>query len=150
MSDEQLPKLRPVNPRWLQFEGQRLLHIQDPLGLSDKTIIVPHSVAPLLGLLDGARNLDEVRAAFLLRSSAYLTPTQIEALIDNLDQALLLDNRRFRNALQEAVDAYRSGPSGSLPSPEEPMKKTPTPCWKLSTATVTPQNPRPRQTPAPW
>ncbi len=110
MSDEQLPKLRPVNPRWLQFEGQRLLHIQDPLGLSDKTIIVPHSVAPLLGLLDGARNLDEVRAAFLLRSSAYLTPTQIEALIDNLDQALLLDNRRFRNALQEAVDAYRSGP----------------------------------------
>ena len=110
MSDEQLPKLRPVNPRWLQFEGQRLLHIQDPLGLSDKTIIVPHSVAPLLGLLDGARNLDEVRAAFLLRSSSYLTPNQIEALIDNLDQALLLDNRRFRNALQEAVDAYRSGP----------------------------------------
>ena len=109
MSDE-LPKLRPLTPRWLQFEGQRLLHVQDPLGLSDKTIIVPHYVAPLLALLDGARNLDEVRAAFLLRSSSYLTPSQIEALIDNLDQALMLDNPRFRTALQEAVDAYRSGP----------------------------------------
>ena len=109
MPDE-LPRLRPLNLRWLQFEGQRLLHVQDPLGLSEKTIIVPHSAAPLLALLDGTRNLDEVRAAFLLRSSAYLTPSQIEALIDNLDQALLLDNRRFRNAVQEAVDAYRSGP----------------------------------------
>ena len=87
-----------------------MLHVQDPLGLSEKTIILPDSAAPLLALLDGTRNLDEVRAAFLLRSSAYLTPSQIESLIDNLDQALLLDNRRFRNAVQEAVDAYRSGP----------------------------------------
>ena len=109
MSNE-FPKLRPLNPRWLQFEGQRLLHVQDPLGLSDKTIIVPHYVAPLLALLDGTRNLDEVRAAFLLRSSSYLTPSQIEALIDNLDQALMLDNPRFQTALQEAVDAYRSEP----------------------------------------
>ena len=106
----ELPKLRPLNPRWLQFEGQRLLHVQDPLGLSDKTIIVPHYVAPLLALLDGTRNFDEVRAAFLLRSNSYLTPSQIEALIENLDQALMLDNQRFQTAMQEAVDAYRSEP----------------------------------------
>ena len=87
-----------------------MLHVQDPLSLSDKTIVVPQAVAPLLALLDGTRDLDEVRAAFLLRSSAYLTPSQIESLIDNLDQALLLDNRRFRDAVQEAVDAYRSQP----------------------------------------
>ena len=87
-----------------------MLHVQDPLSLSDKTIVVPQAVAPLLALLDGTRDLDEVRAAFLLRSSAYLTPSQIESLIENLDQALLLDNRRFRDALQEAVDDYRSQP----------------------------------------
>ncbi len=88
-----------------------MLHVQDPLSLSDKTIVVPQPVAPLLALLDGTRDLDEVRAAFLLRSSAYLTPSQIESLIENLDQALLLDNRRFRNAVQEVVTAYRSQPS---------------------------------------
>ncbi len=107
---EERPKLRPLNLRWFHWEGQRLLHVQDPLRLSDKTIVVPQPVAPLLGLLDGSRDLDEVRAAFLLRSSAYLTPSQIESLIDNLDQALLLDNRRFRHAVQELVDAYRSQP----------------------------------------
>ena len=110
MPDER-PKLRPLNPRWFHWEGQRLLHIQDPLSLSDKTIVVPQPMAPLLALLDGTRDLDEVRAAFLLRSSAYLTPSQIESLIDNLDQALLLDNRRFRNAVQDLVAAYRSQPS---------------------------------------
>ena len=145
MLDER-PKLRPLNPRWFHWEGQRLLHVQDPLSLSDKTIVVPQAVAPLLGLLDGTRDLDEVRAAFLLRSSAYLTPSQIESLIDNLDQALLLDNRRFHNAVQELVDAYRSGPSrqpafagGAYEQdPDELLSTLDGYCSQASTATEAP------------
>ncbi len=145
MLDEQLPKLRPVDLRWVQWQGQQLLHIQDPLRLSDKTIIVPPAMAPLLALLDGTRDPDAVRSAFLLRSQVYLKPDQIQGLIDSLDQALLLDNRRFRNAMQEALGAYRSGPfrkpalaGGAYPEdPDALLETLHSYCADVETATHT-------------
>lgn len=107
---DELPKLRPVNPRWVQWEGQQLLQLQDPLRLSDSVVMVPQVMAPLLALLDGKRDPDALRVSYLLRSGVPLLPSQIETFLQSLDQALLLDNRRFRDAMQEALSSYRSSP----------------------------------------
>ena len=104
------PKLRPLNPRWAQWEGQQVLVLQDPLRLSQGALMVPGPIAPVLGLLDGTRDLDAVRMGFLLRTGVQLTASQVETFVRTLDEALLLDNGRFQIARSEALQTYRSGP----------------------------------------
>ena len=104
------PKLRPLNPRWVQLEGQQVLVLQDPLRLSESALMVPGPIVPVLGLLDGTRDLDAVRIGFLLRTGVPLTPGQVETFVRTLDEALLLDNGRFQAAQKEALLSYRSGP----------------------------------------
>ena len=72
--------------------------------------MVPQPMAPLLALLDGERDPEALRVSFLLRSGVPLLPRQVEAFIESLDQAFLLDNQRFRDAMQKALSSYRSGP----------------------------------------
>ena len=107
---DELPKLRPLNLHWVQWEGRQVLQLQDPLRLSDSVVMVPQPMAPLLALLDGNRDPEAVRVSFLLRSGVPLLPGQIETFIQSLDQAFLLDNQRFRDAMQEVLSSYRSGP----------------------------------------
>ena len=107
---DELPKLRPLNPHWVQWEGRQVLQLQDPLRLSDGVVMVPQAIAPLLALLDGERDLDALRVSFLLRSGVPLLPSQVESFIQSLDEAFLLDNQRFRDAMQQALLSYRSGP----------------------------------------
>jgi len=72
--------------------------------------MVPQPMAPLLALLDGKRDPEAIRVSFLLRSGVPLLPRQVETFIESLDQAFLLDNQRFRDAIQEALSSYRSSP----------------------------------------
>ena len=73
-------------------------------------IMVPQPMAPLLALLDGQRDPDGVRVSFLLRTGVSLPPGQIESFIESLDQAFLLDNRRYQDAIQKMLLSYRSDP----------------------------------------
>ena len=104
------PKLRSLNPRWIQWEGRQVLQLQDPLRLSDSVVMVPQAMAPLLALLNGERGPEALRVSFLLRHGVPLLPRQVETFIESLDQALLLDNQRYRDAMREALSSYHSGP----------------------------------------
>ena len=65
MISDELPKLRQLNLRWVQWEGRQVLQLQDPLRLSDGVVMVPQEIAPLLALLDGQRDPDAVRSTGL-------------------------------------------------------------------------------------
>ena len=103
-------KLRPLNLQWAQWEGQRVISLQDPLRLSEGVLMVAGPMAPLLALLDGTRDLDGLRVGFELRTGMTLSPSQIEGFIESLDDALLLDNQRFRDVMEQAIRSYRSAP----------------------------------------
>ena len=107
---QDLPKLRPLNVRWITWQGQPVLSLSDPLRLTGGTALVPQAVAPLLALCDGTRDPDALRAGFLLRTGATILPSQVEELIHSLDGALLLDSPRFRRVLRETEEAYRAAP----------------------------------------
>ena len=107
---EELPKLRSLNLRWVQWEGRQVLQLEDPLRLGDAMVMVPQPMAPLLALLDGQRDPDGVRVSFLLRTGVSLLPSQIDSFIQSLDQAFLLDNQRYQDAMRKALLSYRSGP----------------------------------------
>ena len=104
------PQLRQLNIRWSQYEGQKVLVLQDPLRLSDNSLMVPMPLAPIMGLLDGYRDLDAIRTGFLLRTGITLSPDHVESLVKTLDEALLLENQRFFDARQQALQQYRSEP----------------------------------------
>ena len=127
---ESLPKLRPLNVQWVDWEGRPMVSLQDPLRLGGAGIMVPEIMAQLLGLSDGTRDLEELRREFVMRTGMNILPSQVESLVRALDDALLLDNPRFRRALAQAMDAYRGGPfrspalaGGSYPAdPRELLK----------------------------
>ena len=105
------PKLRPVEPVWIEHQGQRFLHLRDPMGLSKSAVLVPQHLTPLLALCDGTRDLDTLRSGLAVRTGIQLTPSQICEFVAGLDAALALDSDAFAEASAEALHRYRASES---------------------------------------
>jgi len=121
------PKLRPVETHWIEHGGQPALLLRDRLGLSEQAVVVPRPLVPLLMLCDGTRDVGALRAAFELRSGLNLSLSTLQRILDQLDQALLLESPRFEEAKAAALAAFRQAPArppvlagGSYP--EEPAE----------------------------
>jgi AmmeMemoRadiSam system protein B len=107
------PKLREVEAHLAEQGGKLAVLLRDPLRLSDKVVLLPRHLAPLLALCDGSRNEAELRAALAVRTGIYLTPGMLGQILTRLDEALLLDNKRFAQARRAALEAYRAAPHRS-------------------------------------
>jgi AmmeMemoRadiSam system protein B len=109
MTDEN-PKFRPINPQPASAQGQPILVLQDPLQLSDKVAYLPQALAPMLALCDGSRTVNEVRASLMIRAGLSISTSDLQGILDQLDQVLLLENGRSAAAIRAAVEAYREAP----------------------------------------
>jgi AmmeMemoRadiSam system protein B len=67
-------------------------------------------MAPLLALCDGTRDIGGLHASLAVRFGMRVGPEVLEQLVAALDEALLLDNDRFAQALERALAAYRQAP----------------------------------------
>lgn len=105
-----LPKLRPLDTRWVSDGGQHYLLLRDPLGLNPGQMVVPARLAPLLALCDGTRTVETLRTGFLLRTGITLSTAEIEAFLHRLDDALFLEGERVEQAKEEGLERYRSAP----------------------------------------
>ena len=103
----QQPKLRVLQPTWVQHNGGQYLDLRDPLGIASKGVLIPQQVAPLLALIDGSRTIEGLRHGFALRSGVQLTANQLDELVASLDSALLLEGDTFNRAYQAAIRRYR-------------------------------------------
>ena len=101
------PKLRSVEPVWVQHQGDVYLQLRDPLELTDKTVAVPRHLAPLLALCDGTRDPITLRTGLALRTGIQLSASQVSSFLQSLDDALLLDNGAFKKASAQALATYR-------------------------------------------
>jgi hypothetical protein len=88
-------------------EGRRLV-LRDGGGISRHVLAVPPLLAPVLALCDGTRTLEELRTAATLRLRHAISAEQIAEVVETLDEALFLDNARYREARNEQLSAYRS------------------------------------------
>ena len=105
------PKLRRVEPRRIQYQGQPFIQLHDPLGIADRNILLPEGVAPLLALADGTRDAAGLQASLLLHTGVHVSQEQIQELIDGLDEACLLDNDTYESAVAAAMASYREADS---------------------------------------
>jgi AmmeMemoRadiSam system protein B len=110
MTQSLYPKLRAVDPRPIVHGGRPSILLRDPLQLTEGNIVIPQQLAPLLALCDGTRDISGLQASLAVRFRLRVGPEVLEQLVDALDEALLLDNERFAQALERALTAYRQAP----------------------------------------
>jgi AmmeMemoRadiSam system protein B len=111
MSGEMRPKLRHVQVSRGQQHGQQVLVLSDPWGLSDCAVILPASLAPVLEMCDGTRDVATLRTVLELRIGLRVGPDYLEKMFIALDKALMIDNEHFAQVYEEAVKKFRTAPS---------------------------------------
>ena len=121
------PKLRPIRIYPLTHQGQPSLMLRDPLHLTERVMVVPRQLAPVLGLMDGTRDLDELRAAVMVRAGMRVSNGDLENIVNQLDQAFLLHGERFSEACDAALARYHQSPfryptSAGASYPADPAK----------------------------
>ena len=103
-------RLRPLEPRPIVQHGQRAIWLRDPLALSDKRVVVPQQLVPLLTLIDGSRDCSALRASLAVRHGLALPEAAMLNILRTLDEAYLLDNEHSKEALGATRDAFRAAP----------------------------------------
>ena len=106
----QRPKLRSIQPHPAVVQGKQFFVLQDPLQLAESAVVIPQAIAPLLFYCDGTRTLAELRSALMIRAGIQVSMEDLQRVIEQLDEALLLENERSAAAQDRALDAFRAAP----------------------------------------
>ncbi|MGD9101758.1 MAG: AmmeMemoRadiSam system protein B, partial [Anaerolineae bacterium] len=72
-----------------------------------RMLVISRQLAPLLALMDGTRNVDELRASLAIRFGMRIGQAELAQFVDQLDDALLLHNERFLTACDVVLTRYR-------------------------------------------
>lgn len=94
-NDRPIPPLRPVETLPFEEDGREFILLRDPLGFSEKMIAVAREATPLLGLMNGQLTGDELIHQFRELTGADVDSEQLDALVDMLEDAKLLQSETF-------------------------------------------------------
>lgn len=104
------PRLRPLEVLPIQHQGRTALLLRDPLGYSEAVLLLAPEAFYLISHFDGEHTVREAQVAFLRRYGQLVMSHQIEALLQQLDEALFLDNERFRRHREAMEASFRNSP----------------------------------------
>ena len=129
-TETELPKLRAIDVRPIVHRGRASLLLRDPLELSDKTVVIPQGLAPLLAVCDGTRDSGALCASLGVRYGLRVDTDVLDQILAAFDDALLLDNGRFTQARAQALAEYRRAPfrppccaGGSYPADADELRR---------------------------
>ena len=119
-----LPKLNPIEAIPVEHEGEELICLRDPYNISDKILFVSPETLYILDIFDGEHTALDIQAEILDRFGQRIDVGDIEALIDQMDEALLLDNERyaeFKNGLESKFNGspVRAPSNAGLSYPDD-------------------------------
>ena len=101
------PQLRDLSPQWIQRQDGVFLHLEDDLGLAKAAVQIPQNLTQILLLCDGTRTLSSINGGLLLQGIS-IGEERISNLIQQLDDALLLENGKFAGEKDKAIQKYRN------------------------------------------
>lgn len=104
------PKIRNVNVQRTIYQGEPVFLLQDRLKLTEAAIVLPQILGPLVMLCDGNNTLPEIKAALEIRYGLRLPQETIEGMLNQFDQALLLEGGMFERLKQRVIAEYRAAP----------------------------------------
>ncbi|MEZ4381561.1 MAG: AmmeMemoRadiSam system protein B [Nannocystaceae bacterium] len=102
------PKLRRLERHRLDRDGEVLIVLRDPLGVSEP-VALPEAAAPILDLLDGQRTPAQLRHSLLFRGESF-DRGEFDALLEDLSDAGLLEDDTFRGRWRAMLDAFLESP----------------------------------------
>jgi AmmeMemoRadiSam system protein B len=91
----ELPRLRPVEAFPARVEDRDVICLRDPSGVTDAVLSVPSRLAPILALFDGVRTLLDVQAQIMREYGELVQRSQLESMVDVLDQHFFLEGPRL-------------------------------------------------------
>ena len=104
-------KLRSsLDPKWIEHDGKDFLYLQDPIMLSENSILIPAPLVPLLRILDGTKDINELQNSLQSSVGLDLAIGKIQELLDQLDRAFLLDNSNLKKIVLETTKALEIRP----------------------------------------
>jgi AmmeMemoRadiSam system protein B len=105
------PRLRPLDVFRIERKGQKLLGLRDPSRLTDAVATLPPVAVAIVQLFDGESTRDEICVEFQRRYGTPLQREHLDRLVDQLDQAFLLDSERFRQHSATVFGAFAQSPT---------------------------------------
>jgi AmmeMemoRadiSam system protein B len=107
MSQYDYAKLRPIEVKPMIHRGQAVFFLRDPLELSSHYALVPQQLGIVLAACDGTQTIMQVQQEVLSRTALFISRSEVESLLGQLDKLYLLDNDRAAEARVQALEAYR-------------------------------------------
>ena len=89
------PKMRPVTAFPVMHSGKEVICLKDASGLAENTILVPKPVFFIISMLNGENSVWDIQAAYMRRFGEMLFSDHIQKFIDDLDNNLFLEGKRF-------------------------------------------------------
>lgn len=105
-----LPHIRKINPMPAVHDNQQVYYLQDPLQLSQSSLLIPHELGAIFMLCDGTRTVRSIQSALLSIFGIRTSIEELEQLFTALDEAYLFQNRRYEEAYSSALETYRAAP----------------------------------------
>lgn len=105
------PKLRPLEAIPFRQRGRLFVQLHDPTRISDKLLIIPHEMLFLLSLFDGTNSIPDIQAAIMRQFGELVLSEKIQEVLDQLDDALMLDSPRFHAHMAQLAEEFRNSPT---------------------------------------
>ena len=96
MSSLERPKLRPVNSRRVEHQGQSFVMLQDVTGAISQPVLIPiDGFNHIVRHFNGQSTLIEIQGHVLRSTGLFLALNELEALVNRLDAAMLIEGPTF-------------------------------------------------------
>ena len=89
------PKLNPIDAFPVEYEGQELICLRDPNGVSDRVLYVSPETLYILGMFDGEHTVQDMSEEIMSKFGQAVDTGDIEKLISQMDEALFLDSEKY-------------------------------------------------------
>lgn len=104
-----VPRLRQVEAFPLTVDGETVICLRDPSGLTDAVLSVPRPAVEILALLDGTRALLDVQAELMRRHGELMPRDVLERLLDTLERHLFLEGPRVEAERARLATGFHAG-----------------------------------------
>ncbi len=96
MSSLEKPKLRPINARKVEQQGQSFVMLQDVTGAIAQPVLVPiDGFNHIVRQFDGQSTLIEIQGRVLRSTGLFLAIHELESLVNRLDAAMIIEGPTF-------------------------------------------------------
>lgn len=102
------PRVRTLEAFPVETSRGRMVFLRDPMQINEDPIIVSPTTYFILALMDGKNSTRDIQAAVMRQFGTLIQSSEIEELVERLDEYYLLENERFRSRQAELIEEFRS------------------------------------------